>query len=123
MRWRRPPFWNQGLPQLCQGLGVQDIVLGSFELRLGKMVGLGRIDHTHSEPSVVQGGRQGHPIATSRFHDDQDGSWLQSSAGQSLLQLFKALTGLGKGSGLTLSLLTWLKQSSREIKISNIHSN
>jgi hypothetical protein len=90
---------------------------------LCKMMGLSRIDHTHGEPGLVQSGCQGYPIAASCFHDDEDGDWLQYKASESLLQVFKALTRLGKGFGLAPSRLAWKKEGRGEITISTINSN
>jgi len=58
---------------LGQRLGVDGVGLGALEQRLGELVRLGGIDHTHRVPRIVEMQGEGHPVGVRRFQHHQYG--------------------------------------------------
>jgi len=66
-----PRLRLQGGCQLGQRLGVDGVGLGALEERLGELMRLGGIDHTHRVPRVVEMQGEGHPVGVRRFQHHQ----------------------------------------------------
>ena len=66
--WRRCP--RRGLEhhsQVHEGPGINQVGLGLVELGMGKVMRLGRIDGTDTEPGLMQTQSQFHPVRASCF--------------------------------------------------------
>jgi len=70
--WWRPRFWLEPGREFRAHVRIQIVCFRALAQRLGTIVGLGRIDHTHGKAGLSERGDQGNPIGRGCFQDDQN---------------------------------------------------